>query len=229
MARSIIHVNDVAACLHVSPREIVRMAERGILPAVKVKGVWQFRAGEIWNWIESNLHVLPEKRARDKHPQVAGNLLLANALKPEAIGLDIAAKTKASIIRELVRLAERVEPNLDKRALVEALLERESLGSTALQDGVAVPHPARPFYSEGPVIAAARTAGGIAFGERGGGLTDLFFLICCPGQVDHLLYLGRLCRLLIDKTLQRELRSAGHAEEFGEGLLRAEEKLCNAP
>jgi nitrogen PTS system EIIA component len=228
MARSLITVHEVAASLHLSVREVIRMAEDGILPAVKVKSAWQFRAGEVWNWVEANLHLLPSKRAKDKHPTLVGDLLLDSVVKPVAIAVNIAAKTKPSLLRELVRLAERADPTLDAAALLDAVLERESKGSTALQDGVAVPHPARPVYSEGPVIAAARTAQGIGFGERGGGTTDLFFLICCPQQIDHLLYLGRLCRLLIDKALQQRLREAADADQFADALLKAEAKLCQA-
>jgi len=190
--------------------------------------VWQFRAGEVWNWVEENLHLLPSKRAKDKHPTLVGDLLLVSAVRSAAIAVNIAAKTKPSVLRELVRLAERADPTLDSPALLDAVLERESKGSTALQDGVAVPHPARPVYSEGPVIAAVRTAQGIGFGERGGGMTDLFFLICCPQQLDHLLYLGRLCRLLIDKTLQQRLREAADNGQFVDALLDAEARLCQS-
>jgi len=108
------------------------------------------------------------------------------------------------------------------------VLEREERGSTALQDGVAVPHPARVVYAEGPLIAAARTAGGVAFGEPGGGLSDLFFLVSCPNHVDHLLHLGRLCRLLIEKPLQERLRSAESSEEFVAAIHAAEVELCRA-
>lgn len=228
MARSLITVQDVAAGLHLSTREVVRMAEEGIVPAVKVKGVWQFRAAEVWNWVEANLHLLPSKRAKDKHPTLVGDLMLSNALKSGAIAVSVSAKTKPSVLRELVRLAEVADPTLDAPALLDSVVERESRGSTALQDGVAVPHPARPIYSEGPVISAVRTAQPIGFGERGGGMSDLFFLICCPQQLDHLLYLGRLCRLLIDKTLQQKLREAADVDQFASALLGAEAKLCQA-
>jgi len=228
MSRSLITVREVAAGLHVSAREVVRMADEGILPAVRVKGAWHFRAGEIWNWIEANLQVLPSQRARDPHPAQPGDPLLAPVLNTSAISVSLKAKTKASVIRELAALAERFDSTLDVQALVEAVTEREAQGSTALQDGVAVPHPARPFYSEGPIIAAARTAQGVIFGERGGGLTDLFFLVCCPQQVEHLLYLGRLCRLLIDKKLQIRLRSAADANSFADALREAEAALCKS-
>ena len=220
------NVNEVAATLHVSAREVVRMADSGILPAIKVKDAWQFRAGEIWNWIEKNLHSLPERRRKDRHPVGPTDLLIAPTLTEQAIALDLPAKTKSSLLRELAALAEAADPFVDAGALAAALIEREQQGSTALQDGVAIPHPAGNIYSQGPVIAAARTARDIPFGERGGGLTDLFFLVCCADRKDHLLYLGRLCRLLIDKDLQAELRAAATPADFLSALSRAEESLC---
>jgi nitrogen PTS system EIIA component len=225
MPRTLIGIKEVAASLHVSTREVVRMAERGILPGMRVRGIWQFRAGEIWNWIEANLESLPARREKDRCPETAAGLLLGPALKDAAVAVNLVAKTKSSVLRALVDLAERADSTLDGPALVEALQQREAMGSTALQDGVAVPHPSRPFYSEGPVVAAARTSQGVVFGERRGGLTDLFFLICCPNQVSHLLFLGRLCRLLLDADLREALRSAATPAAFVDAIRTAEEAL----
>jgi nitrogen PTS system EIIA component len=226
MHRSLMSVRQVAETLHVSTREVVRMAEQRILPGMLVKGLWQFRTGEVWNWIEANLATLPQRRSKDTHPHPTGDLLICKSLQPAAVGINIPAKTKTSILRELVTLAQAADPNLDAPALIEALTEREAQGTTALQDGVAIPHPARQFYTEGPLLAAARTAQPIPFGERGGGLSDLFFLVCCPQQVDHLLYLGRLCRLLIEKKLQTGLREASDADDFLAAIRDAEQALC---
>jgi len=221
------NVKEVAASLHVSEREVMRMAERRILPATRVKGAWQFRAGEVWNWIEANLQSLPTERAKGKPQPTGGDLLVCKSLKECAVAVDLVAKTKSSVIRSLARLAEQADPTLDASVLAEALLEREAQGSTALQDGVAVPHPSRPIYAESPVLAAARTCQGIVFGERRGGLTDLFFLVCCPTQTDHLLYLGRLCRFLLDPGLRDSLRTATDAGEFLDAIRHAETALCN--
>jgi len=228
MPRSLMTVKEVAASLHVSPREVVRMAERAILPSIRVKGQWQFRAGEVWNWIEQNVHSLPAQRERDPHPTSAMELLVAPALKEQAVAVNLVAKTKSSVLRSLVDLAAQADPTIDGPALVEALMDREGQGSTALQYGVAVPHPSRPFYSEGPLLAAARTSQGVCFGERQGGLSDLFFLVCCPDQTQHLLYFGRLCRLLLDASLRKRLREADDATAFHDALTDAESALCHS-
>ena len=226
MPRSIMTIQEVAACLHVSTREVVRMAEQRILPGMFVRKEWQFRAGDVWNWIDANMRGLPARREKDRHPEVRTGTLISAILSETVVEVNLAAKTKTSVLRELVALAERGEPALDAPALTEALLERETQGSTALQYGVAVPHPGKPFYAEGPVLAAARTVQGIPFGERSGGMTDLFFLVCCPKQVDHLLYLGRLCRLLVNADLRMLLRKAEDATAFVQALQSAEITLC---
>ncbi|MFQ5502405.1 MAG: PTS sugar transporter subunit IIA [Phycisphaerae bacterium] len=226
MSQTMMGIKEVAESLHVSTREVVRMAEKRILPSQKVGGEWRFRSSAIWNWIEDNLHSLPERRRKDRHPEATGDLLISPNLKDRAVVVDLAAKTRSSVLRELARLAESLDPFVDGKSLAEDLIDRERQGSTALQDGVAIPHPARPVYSEGPVLAVARTQQGIVFGERGGGLTDLFFLVCCPGHADHLLYLGRLCRLLIDPRLQEALRGSDSAVEFTRVLRESERVLC---
>lgn len=226
MKRSMMSVDEVAATLHVSAREVVRLADSGILPGVKVKDVWKFRSGEILNWTEKNLQSLPKRREKDRDPNQPADLLVSPILVESAVAIDLPAKTRASLLRELAGMAAAADSGVDSSALLEALLEREERGATALQDGVAVPHPVRTVYSNGPVIAAARTAGPIPFGQRDGGLSDLFFLVCCPEPKTHLLFLGRLCRLLIEKDLQVDLRSATSVEQFIQAMQRAEAELC---
>jgi PTS system nitrogen regulatory IIA component len=221
-------VKEVAESLHVSMREVERMAEEKILPAQRAKGGWQFRAGEVWNWIMTNMHALPRRRSKDRHPEASGGPLLAGTLRPEGVELDVTAKTKASLLRELGRIAESVSPSIDATSLAEALAEREAQASTALEHGVAVPHPVHPIYSEGPVIIAARTIQPIIFGERNGGLTDLFFLICCPNHVDHLLFLGRVCRLLVEEDVRLTLRAAPDPVSFVQLVSLAEATLCKS-
>lgn len=228
MPRAIMSIQEVASSLHVSAREVVRLADSGILPAKMVGDEWQFRSGEILNWIVKNLHALPERRKKDRDPALPGDLLISPALIEAGVAVGLPAKTKSSLLRELAGLASEVDRGIEPSALSSALVEREEHGSTALQDGVAVPHPVRTIYSEGPVLAAVRTAGPIPFGQRDGGLTDLFFLVCCPEPKSHLLYLGRLCRLLIEKSLQAELRRVESAVDFVAAIARAEAELCSS-
>lgn len=226
MSRATLTINQVAQALHLSTREVVRMADEKILPAMKVRGHWEFRAAEIRNWIDQNLHALPARRAKDRHPEEQADLLLDTALKVEAIRIDDPARTKASVLRELAALAAQVDPAIDASDLNAALMEREEQGSTALGGGMAVPHPARTVYLEAPLLAVLRTTQPIPFGERGGGMSDLFFLVCCPNHTEHLLFLGRLSRLLLDSALLKKLREAHDPQALHDAIIGAEKKLC---
>lgn len=226
MPRSIMTVQQVAQALHVSTREVVRMAEQRILPGMRVKERWEFRAGEIWNWIEKNIESLPKRREKDPHPAAPADLLLTHVLTPGAVRLNAAPKTKSALLRALAELAADCDGSIDAAHLANELALREQVSSTALERGIAVPHPCKPIYLEQPVLAVMRTSHGLAFGERAGGLTDLFFLICAPDHVSHLLYLGRLCRIIIDARLIDDLRAAGDADDFIALLTSAEHRLC---
>lgn len=226
MPKQFMNIRDVARSLHVSTREVERMAELRILPATRVGSDWRFRTGEVWNWIQENMHSLSDRRAKDRYPELSHQMLISSAVKEHGVIVGLDARTKSSVLRELARLAENVDPYIDATTLLEGLEARERQDSTALQDGVAVPHPMGSHYSEGPIVVAARTINGIYFGERGGGATDLFFLVCCPDTKEHLLYFGRLCRLLIDPALQQQLREAEDASEFVSHLETAEQAVC---
>ena len=134
--------------------------------------------------------------------------LIANLLSPACVAVPLAASTKASVLKELVKLAEESWEIYDPEAILEAVRAREEIVSTALPTGVAFPHPRRPLAAVlgESVVAFGRTASGVPFGDANGGLTDCFFLICCRDDQTHLRVLARLTRLLLREGFLNELR-----------------------
>ncbi len=74
-------------------------------------------------------------------------------------------------------------------------------------------------------MAYARTASGIPFGAPHGGLTDLFFLICCRDDRTHLRVLARLTRLFLRPDFLDQLRSAETPGESWQIITAAEQQL----
>ncbi|HVS34055.1 MAG TPA: PTS sugar transporter subunit IIA [Gemmataceae bacterium] len=232
MGSDMMDVDQLAAYLRRDAREVGKLASRGRLPGHKVGGEWRFARAEINRWLESQmpgytdeqLTVFEEARGGTAEP------LLANLLSPACVAVPLAASTKASVLREMVKLAEESWEIYDPEAIFEAVRAREELVSTALPTGVAFPHPRRPLSAAlgESVLAFGRTASGVPYGDPNGGLTDCFFLICCKDDHTHLRVLARLTRLLLRDGFLAELRAGETPAEAYDVITAAEQDLLNS-
>lgn len=200
-------------------REVTKWANRGHVPGQKVGGQWRFAQAEINLWIEQQLpnYTIEQLEALERrHPEPLAEPLIARLLGPACIAWPLRAATRVSVLKELVNLAEQSWQVYDPAALADAIRQREEVGSTALDEGVAIPHPRRPLPNTvlgEPVVALANVPSGIPFGAPRGGLTDLFFLVASPDQATHLRLLARLSRLFRVPGFLDSLRQADTAAE----------------
>jgi nitrogen PTS system EIIA component len=233
MENEIMDLDQLAAYLQRDARELDKLANRGRLPGQKVGGQWRFASAEINHWLETQLPSYSEEQlsALEKGTHqgtLDSELLVSSLLTENLIAVALAAGTRDSVLRELVKLAENGWQVYDPDALLHAIKQREEMGSTALVAGVALPHPRRPLpdTAQGEAfIALGRTPHGIPFGAPDGGLTDLFFLVCCRDQTTHLRTLTRLSRLLLRSGLIDELRAAEAPAEVLQLIEAAEREL----
>ena len=150
---------------------------------------------------------------------------LTDILRPEMVWTDLRANTKPELIRELAHLMATNDQALDESVVGEVLMERERLGSTGIQDGIAIPHGKVPGL-ERIVIACGRSADGIDFDAHDQKPTHLFFVLLAPefaaGQ--HLKALARLSRLLKDSSFREKLMASGDAKVFFENIVEEDRK-----
>src|SRR5262249_48508097 len=125
------------------------------------------------------------------------------------------------------RLAQQSWQVYDPDAILKAVEDREEMGSTGLDTGVALPHPHRPLPAAvaESVIAYGRTASGIPFGAAGGGLTDIFFFFCCQNETTHMRILASLSRLPLRPEFIDELRLAEPPADTWQLIQAAEKEL----
>ncbi|MCH7720770.1 MAG: PTS sugar transporter subunit IIA [Planctomycetes bacterium] len=216
-------LDDFARYVGMDARDVRRQADRGLLPGKKIGGQWRFNRARVTEWLQQEMSALDEGRLRTleramggRSPGEADELVLTNFMGVEGIDLTCQARTKDSVLRELVKLAERTGLLYHADDLLAAVVQREEMCSTALAQGVAIPHPRQvlPFVSAEPMVCLARLARGIGFGAPDGGLTDIFFLICCHEDQHHLQILARLVRVLGGESIE-ELRAV---EQAGDAL-----------
>jgi PTS system nitrogen regulatory IIA component len=161
------------------------------------------------------------------NPEEAG--LLVSAHLPEAcVALPMNARSKRSALEELVSAAERSWHVYDPDAILTALIQREESHATALENGVAIPHPRRsPTGALGDtVIAFGRSFAGIPFGGTRGRLTDLFFLVCSKDDHTHLKILARLSRMMLRPNFLEQLRLADSPDEAYQTILATEREVA---
>jgi PTS system nitrogen regulatory IIA component len=132
-------------------------------------------------------------------------------LHPQAVSCDVKARTKEEVIRELVALLAKAGAIKDKDVpvLVKILLDRESLGSTGIGQGVAIPH-GKSDSVKSLVAAFGVSRAGVDFESLDGEPARLFFLLVAPEDSagPHLKALARISRLLKDRHFRDSLAAA---------------------
>ncbi|MBP7216807.1 MAG: PTS sugar transporter subunit IIA [Candidatus Omnitrophica bacterium] len=136
---------------------------------------------------------------------------IADFLSKKAIVTDIKSTKKEEVIKELVDLlinSGEIEKKC-RNKLIEGLMARESLGSTAIGQGIAIPH-AKSDCVEKLIAAFGISKKGVDFDSLDGELAYIFFLLVAPQDSagPHLKALARISRLLKDKYFRDSLRAA---------------------
>jgi len=145
---------------------------------------------------------------------------------PESLVIPaLQGRTKDDVLRELAQHMAAVHPEINAEQLQEVLWERERLGSTAIGDGIAIPHGKLPGLRT--VLAAfGRHPHGVDFQSLDGNPTKLFFLLVAPedsvGQ--HLKALARVSRLLKDQAFRQHLLQATDPSDLYRFIREEDEK-----
>ncbi|MDD5154910.1 MAG: PTS sugar transporter subunit IIA [Candidatus Omnitrophica bacterium] len=148
-------------------------------------------------------------------------------LLKEAIIPDIKATKKEEAIRELVDALIEAG-NIDKRnrnKLIETLMSREALGSTAIGQGVAIPHGKSDCVDK-LVAAFGISRKGVDFDSLDGESAHIFFLLVAPADSagPHLKALARISRLLKDKYFRDNLRNCQDKDSIVNIISQEDEK-----
>ena len=139
-------------------------------------------------------------------------------LDERAVTVDLKSQTsKEEVIRELVGLLVKAGAIKDRdvNKLVQILFKRESLGSTGIGQGVAIPHGKSDCVAK-LVAAFGVSRAGITFDALDGEPVSLFFLLVAPEDSagPHLKALARISRLLKDKHFRDKLRASKDEKEL---------------
>ena len=235
MPQRMMNIDQVARHLNVEPREVTHWVLQGEIPFEQDVSHPVFRHKEIDAWASQRILGMREKRLTSYHRENSqlerftddAPFAVCNMLTPARTLFALSSRTKASVIRDLVDVAEQEEILYDPKDLVRSLEEREALCSTGLVGGVAIIHPRNhdPYIASEAFLILAQAAHPICFGAPDGKPTDIFFLLVATDDRYHLQALARLCMMMINTKLLDNLRTATSAAEMYRVVLEAEQTI----
>lgn len=235
MSFQVLDLDGVAEYLHLTRGEVEQRVKDKVIPFSRRGDRIVFNREEIDGWAsrrilgmgEQTLDAYHKKSTRCTKKILAQQAILPDLIAAGAIAADMKSKTRASILRDLVAVAESTGNVSDPKALLTCLEAREALCSTAMPGGFAIPHPRSPdpWLLDASFLVVGRPVQEIFFGSHDGSASTLFFLLCCKDDRLHLHTLARLSLVAQETTVLEQLRSAPDAAAMQEALLAAESKV----
>ena len=155
---------------------------------------------------------------------------ITDLLKKESIELNSPVSTKQGAIDKLIDLQAKAGNISDKNAYKKDILAREQMSSTAVEDGIAIPH-AKSEAVRQPGLAAITAPNGVDYESMDGKPSNILFMIAAPNDGDlHLEVLSRLMTILMDEEFRRNLLAADTKEKFLKAIDEKEaEKFPDEP
>jgi excisionase family DNA binding protein len=215
----LLSVQQLALYLHLDESTVGRLVAAGKLPGLQIDRQWRFKKAAIDVWIEEQL--VGEDESFADIPD-GMKLPLEDLLPDQAIIQTLRSKTALGVIEELAARAYTNNWLTDKPWFVGAVVERETLSSTAMEGGVAFLHTRAKDKGKinRPFVVVGRSWEGITFGAPDGNPTYLFFLLGLKYDRLHLPILGRLARALRIPATIAKIRAMSSPDQMRALLLK---------
>jgi len=143
-------------------------------------------------------------------------MILENLVKPERVLANVSARSKKHCIEILSELLTRSNPDIAAEDVFSRLIERERLGCTCLDKGIAFPHCRVDGITES-TAALLKLAEPVDFDSTDGEPVDLVFGMLVPAESDEGVQsqIQDVARLLKDGSLCKAMRGATSSSELG--------------
>jgi len=219
-------VKDAARLLSVSEKTVYRWIKQQIIPVYRINEQLRFNRAELLEWATSRrIPVSPEIFLEAERPQ-APLPTLTEALRAGGVAYRLGGHDKPSVLRALIDVM-KLPDEVDREFLFQVLLARESLGSTGIGDGIAIPHVRNPIvlHVTKPLIALCFLEHPIPFGAIDGQPVTTLFALISPTVRAHLHMLSRLGFVLQHPPFRAALRQQASRDELMSLLACAEATL----
>ena len=221
-------VHDAAKVLALSEKTIYRWVKEGKLPAYRVNDQYRFNRAELLEWATARrINVSPEIFAEPEGTRgcVIG---FAESLRHGGVFYRVGGTDKPSVLKSVVEIMALPE-EVDRDFLLKVLLARESLGSTGIGDGIAIPHVRNPIvlHIPRPMVALCFLEQPIDFGAMDGQPVKTLFTLVSPTIRGHLSLLSKLAFALRDDEFRSAVTRQASRQELLDAAARVDQGLTS--
>ena len=221
-----LNVREVSKLLKVSEKKVYNWIKRGILRADRVNDQYRLHRSDLLEQTSSREIDIPAQIF--EAPSSAGVYVarLADALDAGGIFYGLRGDDKAAVLEAIVD-SLALPSKRDRETLAQLLLAREALGSTAIGDGIAIPHVRRPILvnTSSPAISLCFLEKPVDFGAFDDQPVFAIFLLISPTARMHLHLLSRLSFALHDSQLKAALVHRAPRDEIIADIERVERTI----
>jgi PTS system nitrogen regulatory IIA component len=218
-------VKDAAAILNVSEKTIYRWIKQEAIPAYRINEQYRFNRAELLEWATARrIAVSAEIFGEGEATPLPS---FTDALKAGGIVYRVDGADQAAVLKAVVE-AMKLPEEVDRDFLYEVLLARETLGSTGVGDGIAIPHVRNPvvLHVAKPTVTLCFLEKPIDFKAIDGRPVDTLFTLISPSVRAHLHLLSRLGYILRGAEVKAALRRQASRDELLGLIERAESALA---
>ncbi len=219
-------VRNVSELLNVSEKTVYRWINERHLPGYRLSGQYRFNRAELLEWATANKINVSSTIFHETEADATQMPELGDALQAGGIFYRLSGTTKESALRSVVETL-RLPEEVDREFLLQVLLAREALESTAIGDGIAIPHVRNPIvlHVPKPMVTLCFLERPVDFGALDGQPVHTLFTLISPTVKAHLHLLSRLAFALRDAELKSLIARQGNREEILSAVRRASEGI----
>lgn len=206
---------DLAEYLHLSEKTLLRMCQKGEIPATKIASQWRFMRPVIRDWLAGQMQTMQSVELEGIAQHGREVLPLHELVRGDLVSMDIEPGAKEAVLKQLVGPLSNSGFARRPSVLLDGLMERERMMTTAVGHGIAMPHPRRPIagmFPE-PAVAVGICPEGANFEAVDDRLVHLFFLICSTREEIHLQLMAKVSWLCRRANTVAQLQQASSVKE----------------
>ena len=223
-------VKEVAAMLNFSEKTIYRWIKKKNIPFYRINDQLRFNRAELLEWATSKRIPVSVEIFKDKEQGSTSLPSLTDALKAGGIAYRVGGGDQAAVLHTIVGLMN-LPDEVDREFLYEVLLARETLGSTGVGEGIAIPHVRNPvvLHIQKPSVTLCFLEKAIDFKAIDGVPVNILFTLISPTVRAHLHLLSRIGYLLRNADFKYALKKQESREVLMELVSRIELDLPGEP